>query len=518
MRIVDSHVKDVNELVRMVFSGLFPLVVEDVADEGERVLVRARTPQEAAVCPVCGASSGRVHGYQLRTVADVPVDGRRVVVRVRVRRLVCPTRGCRQTFREQVPGVLERYQRRTSRLTRQVKAVVKELAGRAGSRLLAVLAAGVSRHTALRTLLRIPLPTGRVPRVIGVDDFALRRRHRYATVVIDAETHERIDVLPDRTTGTLEAWLREHPGVEVVCRDGSATYAEAIRRALPDAVQVADRWHLWHNLCEAALREVKAHSTCWAAVLDAPIYDGPRAQTTLERWHQVHGLLDQGVGLLECARRLQLALNTVKRYARAEKPERMLRVPKYRASLVDPYREHLRKRRTEDPGVPVLHLFEEIKALGFTGCLNLLHKYINQGRADADRSHISHRRLARMMLTRPSNLKSEHRDLLAKLTAACPEMTRLASAIQGFATLLTPRAGNVDGLSHWIDQARAGDLPHLHAFARGLDRDRDAVIAALTLPYSNGPTEGVNTKTKRIARQMHGRAGFPLLHHRILLG
>ncbi|MDQ1013207.1 transposase [Streptomyces sp. V4I23] len=414
--------------------------------------------------------------------------------------------------------MLERYQRRTARLTRQVKAVVKELAGRAGSRLLAILAVGLSRHAALRTVLRIPLPTGRVPRVIGVDDFALRRRHRYATVVIDAETHERIDVLPDRTADTLEAWLRGHPGVEVVCRDGSATYAEAIRRALPDAVQVADRWHLWHNLCEAALSEVKAHSSCWATVLDAPIYDGPRARTTLERWHQVHDLLNQGVGLLECARRLQLALNTVKRYARADRPERMLRVPKYRASLVDPYREHLRKRRAGDPAVPVKHLFEEIKALGYEGCLNLLHKYINQGRADADRSHISPRRLARMLLTRPDNLKTEHHDLLARLTAACPEMTQLAPHTADFAQLLTPREGNTDALSRWIIQVRATDLPHLHSFARGLDRDRDAVIAALTLPYSNGPTEGVNTKTKRIARQMHGRAGFTLLRHRILLG
>lgn len=267
---------DVNQLVQMVFSGISPLVIEDVVDEGERVVVRARTPQKTAPCPVCGASSGRVHGYHWRTVADVPVDGRRVVVRVRVRRLVCPTHGCRHTFREQVPGVLERYQRRTTRLTAQVKAVVKELAGRAGARVLAILAGGLSRHTALRALLRIPLPTGRVPRVIGVDDFALRRRHRYATVVIDAETHERIDVLPDRTADTLEAWLRKHPGVEIVCRDGSATYAEAIRRALPDALQVGGRWHLWHNLCEAALSEIKAHSTCWATVLEAPLYDGPR--------------------------------------------------------------------------------------------------------------------------------------------------------------------------------------------------------------------------------------------------
>ncbi|CAB61793.1 MULTISPECIES: ISL3-like element IS466 family transposase [Streptomyces] len=511
-------VESLNELVATAFSGISPLVIEDVVDEGERVVVRARTPGSTAVCPACGALSERVHGYHWRTVADLPIDGRRVVVRVRVRRLVCPTRGCRHTFREQLPGVLERYQRRTARLTRQIKAVVKELAGRAGSRLLAKLAIGLSRHTALRTLLRIALPTGRVPRVIGVDDFALRRRHRYATVVIDAETHERIDVLPDRTADTLEAWLRENPGVEVVCRDGSATYAEAIRRALPDAVQVTDRWHLWHNLCETALSEVKAHSTCWAAVLDTPIYEGPRAQTTLERWHQVHGLLQQRVSLLECARRLQLSLNTVKRYARADRPERMLRVPKYRASLVDPYRDHLRRRRAEDPAVPVQHLFEEIKALGFTGCLNLLHKYINQGRADADRSHISPRRLARMLLTRPENLKSGHRDLLDQLTAACPEMTHLATSVRTFAQLLKPRPENVDALDHWITQVRAADLPHLHAFTRGLERDNDAVIAALTLPYSNGPTEGVNTKTKRIARQMHGRAGFNLLRHRILLG
>uniref|UniRef100_A8M460 Transposase IS204/IS1001/IS1096/IS1165 family protein n=1 Tax=Salinispora arenicola (strain CNS-205) TaxID=391037 RepID=A8M460_SALAI len=265
----------------MVFSGLSPLVIEDVTDEGERIVVLARTPRDAAICPICGASSGRVHGYHWRTVADVAVDGRRVVVRVRVRvrRLVCPTRGCRHTFREQVPGVLERYQRRTARLNRQVKAVVKELAGRAGSRLLAVLAMGLPPAHGPTLPAAHSVANRRTPRVIGVDDFALRRRHRYATVVIDAEAHERIEVLPNRTADTLQAWLRAHPGVEVVCRDGSATYAEPIRRALPDAMQVAHRWHLWHNLCEAALSEVKAHGCahtgpCWNPAIVSPISIG----------------------------------------------------------------------------------------------------------------------------------------------------------------------------------------------------------------------------------------------------
>ncbi len=123
--------------------------------------------------------------------------------------------------------------------------MVKELAGRADARLCRVLACAISRSTALRMLMRHVLTPLRVPRVLGVDDFALKRRHRYATVIIDAETGERIDVLPDRTAQTLTTWLREHPGAQYVCRDGSATYAEAIRQALPEAVQVSDRWHLW---------------------------------------------------------------------------------------------------------------------------------------------------------------------------------------------------------------------------------------------------------------------------------
>lgn len=234
---------EANSLVNVVFSGLSALIVEDVVDGGEVVRVTARTRDEPVPCPVCGVPTSKVHGYHRRTVADMPVDGRPVMVRVRVRRLVCPAPDCpRQTFREQVPGLLERLQRRTTRLTRQVSQVVKELCGRASARLSRALAAPVSYATALRLLRRIPTPVVPIPPVIGVDDFALRRRHRYATVIINAETGQRIDVLPDREAATLEASLREHPGADVVCRDGSATYAEAIRRALPNAVQVSDRW------------------------------------------------------------------------------------------------------------------------------------------------------------------------------------------------------------------------------------------------------------------------------------
>ncbi len=157
----------------MVFSGLSALVVEGVADEGEVIRVSARTRGDPVPCPACGRLTGRVHGFHGRVVGGLPVDGRRVVVSVRLRRLVCPVLGCpRQTFREQIPGVVERYQRRTRRLSDQLGSVVKELAGRAGARLSRALTCAISRSTALRLLMRQALPPLRIPRVLGVEDFA----------------------------------------------------------------------------------------------------------------------------------------------------------------------------------------------------------------------------------------------------------------------------------------------------------------------------------------------------------
>jgi transposase len=263
-------------------------------------------------------------------------------------------------------------------------------------------------------------------------------------------------------------------------------------------------------------KEVAAHCACWAE--GTPLQEGKRAATTAERWQQVHELRARNVGLLECARRLNLSLNTVKRYDRASEPERLQRVPKYRPTLVDPYRDHLRKRRAEEPAVPVQQLLREIRERGYQGSSNLLVRYLNQGRLDSDRPHLSPRRAARLLLTRPDRLTGGQAETLARIEAACSEMTALAALIRSFAEMLTPAQENEARLQRWITTARQAHLPHVHSFTRGLDLDIPAATAALTMPHHNGRTEGVNTKTKMIKRQMYGRAGFTLLRHRILLG
>jgi transposase len=504
-------------LVGVVFSGLSALSIEGVEDAGDVIVVQASTRGDEVACPACGTPTGRVHAFHERIPADVPVDGRRVRVRLRIRRMRCPVTECaRQTFREQVPGVLERYQRRTVRLGEKVRAVVRELAGRASARLLPALGIAVGRDTAVRVLLGIPLPDHGVPRVLGIDDFALRRCHKYATVLIDADTGVRIDVLARRGAQVVADWLRAQPGVEVVCRDGSTAYAQAVRDALPHAIQVADRWHLWHGLCDAVGKEVAAHSACWATATG--LRDGKLAETTLQRWQQIHALLDAGVGLLDCSRRLGLAMNTVKRYARAATPERIQRVPKYRACMVDPYRDHLRARREQEPGVGATALLGEIRALGYNGSHNLLVRYLNQGRHLDERPHLSSRKAARLLLTRPENLTERQRERLQALTAACPEMTALVAAVRSFAVMLAPHKDNPARLAAWTTATREADLPQLHSFARGIDQDIEAVTAAITLNHHNGRIEGVNTKTKLLKRQMYGRAGLALLRHRILLG
>ncbi|MDF3294356.1 ISL3 family transposase [Streptomyces silvisoli] len=336
------------------------VVVESVIPDGELVVVRARTAAGQAACPACGTASARVHSRYVRRLADSSVGGRPALIELRVRRFRCSQQGCSQaTFAEQVAGLTFRHGRRSAGLQTVLERVAVMLAGRAGSRLAHTLAAKVSRSTLLRLIRRLQAPETSTPRVLGVDDFALRKGHNYGTILLDIETHQPVDLLPDRTTATVARWLAEHPGVEVICRDRSTAYAEAGRLGAPDAVHVADRWHIWSNLAEAVEKTVVQHrallrepqDTTIAAAAEAlegldldlapagPRTTGRLSDRVREQHEAVRALLGQGIAMREIGRRLGLARNTVRRYAHVASADELL-VGRWtgRTSILDPYK------------------------------------------------------------------------------------------------------------------------------------------------------------------------------------
>ncbi|TDD37765.1 transposase [Saccharopolyspora elongata] len=266
-----------------------------------------------------------------------------------------------------------------------------------------------------------------------------------------------------------------------------------------------------NNLAAAVEKSVVAYAASWNTLPRKP--DSTLDARTRQRFAAVHELRAQGVGLMECARRLGRALNTVKRYARAERVEDLLRPPRYGPCLVDAHRDHVQRRLAEK--TPVTRILAEIRDQGYTGSANLLVRYINQGRADPQRLAPSPRRLVSWIMSRPEGLSGPTRRHLDDLIASCPGMTTLATRVREFAAILTGRRGQ--DLAAWIATTRDDVLPGFDAYLNGLEKDWDATTTGLTLPYSNGPAEGINNKIKMLKRQTYGKASFALLRKRILL-
>ncbi len=528
------------------------LVVDQVLPAPDHVTVMCRSRITAPVCPGCGHPSSRLHSSYPRRLADLPWQGRRVQVEVQVRRLRCGRPGCvHRIFAERLPAVAGPYAQRTARLGSLQHHIGLALGGKAGACLAERIGTPVSGATLLRLVRRgAPATPATAPRVLGVDDWAWRRGQRYGTVLVDLERHVVVDLLPDREANSFAAWLRAHPGVEVIARDRGVSYADGGRRGAPDAVHVADRWHLLENCSAAVLEAVKRNmpalraaaqptTTALAAVaitvVPAADPDAPPTMTSAQRlqyegWQrrvQVHGevmrLHQQGVSVRQIARELALSRNTARRWMRGEQPE----LHRPRIHSLDPWRAVLERRWAEGCRNGA-QLWRDLRDAGFAGGLRVVTEWASRQRlagpeqqpGPAPASAVQPptrsvaypaRRVARMLTADLAVLAEPDLGYVERLLALSPALAMVRDLAQRFGAMV--RAHVADALTPWLTEAENSEL---RGFAAGLRQDEQAVRAALLLPWSSGQVEGQVTRLKLVKRQGYGRAKLDLLRARMI--
>jgi transposase len=552
-----ARVWDVSEPGQALLAVLFPhlagLRVHRVEDAGDAVMIAASCQADSACCPRCGLESARVHGGYARTVADGAAGGRPVLIVLQVRRFRCRNPECPAvTFAEQARGLSERYRRRSVPVTAMLAGFGLELAGRAAARLAGTLGIAVHPATVLRLVAAAPDPeVTAAPEVLGVDDFALARGHVYGTVLAGMRTGDVVDLLPDREAATLEAWLTAHPGAGIICRDRAGNYAEGARAGAPDAIQVADRWHLWHNLAEYAGKTVAGHRGC---LKDQPGGDGtpgpagtleqePSGQAeggqvppdgfldacgrerrlvarTRERYAEVRGRLDAGESLSAISRVTGLDRKTVQRFARAGSAGELLARATSRESRLDEFKPYLHQRWNE--GVTdAAALHAELRERGWAGSVQTVRRYVRPFRQapaapDPAPAVPKTRQITRWLLTRPDHLQPDEQAQIQAIRARCPHIDALAGHVTAFAEMMTARTGSRD-LEAWLAAVEADEQSGLRSLAAGIRNDQQAVVNGLTLHWNSGRVEGTVNKIKMIKRQMYGRASFDLLRKRVIL-
>ena len=530
--------------------GHLPLQVLHLAIRPELIVIVLTGRAESASCPSCGCPSHRVHSRYLRTIADLPCFGTPVMLRYQVRRFFCDDLECPQRiFAERLDPVVRRRGRTTARLDRKLASIGLECGGEPGRRLSAGLGIRTSGDTILRRVRRVAPEAESTPSVIGIDDFALRKGRRYGTVLVDHESHNVVDLLPERSSESTTRWLAARGPVRVVTRDRSNLYARGVSDANPQAIQVADRFHLHANLREALVRLLDRHqpdvraaaATSLAAAVathaDPADSDSPplsnsarRAQRRARRRatrRQVVELNELGLNISAIARELDMDRGRVRRLlqpGRSPEPAAMRR-----PRTIDPYAQPL--RQLWDSGVHNnRELYRRISAMGFGGSLHMVHRCVAPWRqaatqadttvpkpraSDARAVRISSTRLSWLLLSRKIERSPQEQKLIEALLRDC-EPVRLATDLSlRFKEILPQRESGP--LLTWTQRTTQADVPEeIRSFAQGLLRDWPSVKAAAELPWSNGRVEGHVNRIKLIKRKMYGRANFDLLRIRVM--
>lgn len=508
-------------------SSLVPagLVVEGVAWIDGAMVLTIRASAHESLCPLCRAPSQRVHSRYFRQVSDLPCSGRSVRLRLITRRFECAAPLCRRRiFAERFdPAVLVERARRTTRLDCVVHHLGLALGGRPAAGIAKRLMLPVSNDTLLRVVRRRAGRRANPAEVIGIDDWAIRRNHCYATIVCDLERRQVVALLPDRESATVEAWLADHQEVRILARDRGGGYGEATSRAAPRVLQVADRWHLMENASAAFLDAVRKSMRAIRTAISATSID-PDLLTRAERLQYegylrreeanaaIMGLSKGGLAIKEIVRRTGHSRGLIRQVLRGQRTD-MFRI---RENTLDVHLPFL-DAQWADGCHNGAELWRRLKGQGFRGSLRVVSEWATRRRR-ADRVSLqqlqkvaSARTIARLMTMTRDHLSKADSVTVAALEAGVPALVEARQLVERFHAMI--RQKDEADLHSWIADASASLIA---SFAKGIAKDAAAVRAAITTSWSNGQTEGQITKLKMVKRQMYGRAKIDLLQARLI--
>lgn len=501
------------------------LKADHVELDGKTIRVYARSSDATASCPHCGVVSRHFHSRYTRRPADLPAHGRPVELVLQVRRFRCRMVGCSaKIFSERFsPAVTQPHARRTARLQGLVRHLGLALGGRPAQALAERLMLPVSKDTFLRSVRSMSTESVVEPRVVGIDDWAWRKGQRYGTLICDLERRRVIDLLSDREPATLEAWLREHPDIEVVARDRNGGYGGAVTRALPKAVQVADRWHLLENASAAFLAAVQRNMPAIRKVVGATTLD-PKLLTAAEKLQfqgfqrrlqtnrMVRQMADDDVSIKRIVRLTGLSRGLVRQIIRGERED----VFRIRESSLTPWLPRL-EQEWGGGCRNGAELWRRLRADGFQGSLRVVGEWATRQRRATEAALSGTgksppaRRIARLLTMGRDHLCRADAIKVVRIEAALPALATARVLTDSFTDMV--RNGRESDIAAWLDTAEDSLIA---SFARGIRRDYDAVVAALREPWSNGQTEGQINKLKTLKRQMYGRANIDLLRARLV--
>lgn len=525
-------------------TAFFPLPeglrITEIHREEAALTVKVLSERASARCPLCGEESAEAHSHYQRRLKDMPSIGQTVQIHLTVHKFFCRNPACqRKIFTERLPAFVEPWAQMTLRLKQAIQAIGLSTSGSLGTRLAARLGIATSWMTILRRIMQLPTEASVTVTALGIDDFSFKRGRKFGTILVNLSTHQVIDLLPERAVESAAAWMRSHPEIEYVSRDRGNNYAQAAHEGAPQATSVADRFHLYKNVVEAIEPAV---ARCYKEIrkdLPKPIepklpsikewrpardpahehHYQSRLAEKQERFDSMMALQKLGIPQDEIARRLGVTKRTVQNWTKQGSYPGSKRRRK-RRSLFDPYAAFVLNRWKEGCKKGSV-LYREIKEKGYGGTERQIYRFLKTLKQEPVElptlpvlSRISVKE-ALWLIARPfDNLETDERADLEELRETSQELATLHSLVQSFGQIVRKREGH--RLEDWKKQVTKSGIAEVQRFAKGIERDKEAVLAGLTLTYSNGMTEGFVNKLKLIKRMGYGRASFPLLRQRVL--